>query len=425
LKERNFDPKYLTGFMKNKESGKTLPNLEDNTYQPGSTDSSVVGSSENSVYNISGNEAMLKSNYELLRVAGETARFGGWSLNKADNKVLWSDVVAEIHGEPAGYTPTLEEAINFMVPEWTTKIRASIHDCVTNGIPFDEEMQIKDRQENLVWIRVTAKAVKNQAGEISGLQGSIQDITEQKVVKNSLMESENRLRELNATKDKFFSIIAHDLRSPFYTIMGFCSILSEQVKAKDYEGVDEYAEIIQKSSQKAMDLLKNLLEWSISQTGRMVFNPENLDVYLLLHETIELLKDSARQKSISIELKSPQDIYFTADKAMLSSVLRNLLSNAIKFSRLNGSIILSVDLREDEILFAVSDNGIGMNDTERAKLFRIDEAHATKGTRKEEGTGLGLILCKEFVTKHGGNIWVESEPGNGSTFFFTLPDSPN
>lgn len=411
--------------MKNKESGKTLPNLDDIKNQSDSIAFSADGSSENSDCENSGNEAMLKSNYELLRVAGETARFGGWSLNTADYKVQWSDVVAEIHGELPGYVPTMEEAINFLVPEWTHKIQTCINDCIVNGIPFDEEMQIKDRQDNLVWIRVTAKAVKNTDGKITGLQGSIQDITERKVAENSLQESENRLRELNATKDKFFSIIAHDLRSPFYTIMGFCSILTEQVRAKDYEGVDEYAEIIQKSSQKAMDLLKNLLEWSISQTGRMVFNPENLDIYLLLHETIELLKDSARQKSISIELKSPQEVYFTADKAMLSSVLRNLLSNAIKFSRLNGSIILSVEIRDHDILFSVTDNGVGMTDTERLKLFRIDEAHATKGTRKEEGTGLGLILCKEFITKHGGNIWVESQPENGSTFYFTLPNSPD
>jgi PAS domain S-box-containing protein len=407
--------------MKNKESDTTLKNLENNTNLPYGINCPPGDSSECSVSESNPNEEILKSNYELLRVAGETARFGGWSLNIAENKVVWSDVVAEIHGENPGYAPTREEALNFAAPEWASKIKSVINDSIASGVPFDEELQIINRSKNLVWVRVTGKAVTDREGKIVGLQGSMQDISERKKAESSLLESEKRLRELNATKDKFFSIIAHDLRSPFYTIQGFCSILSEQVRAKDYEGVDEYAEIIQKSSQKAMDLLKNLLEWSISQTGRMVFNPENLDIYLLLHETIELLRDSAKQKSISIELKAPQEIYFTADKSMLSSVLRNLLSNAIKFSRLNGSITLAVEAKDNEIMFSVRDNGIGMNDAERAKLFRIDEAHATKGTRKEEGTGLGLILCKEFINRHGGKIWVESEPEKGSTFFFTIP----
>lgn len=409
--------------MKSKESDKALKTLENNTNWPDSINRPLVGSSDSFVDKNTRSEEILKSNCELLRVAGEIARFGGWSLNLAENRVQWSDVVAEIHGENPGYTPTREEALNFAAPGWADKISSVVNDCIANGTAFDEDVQIINRSKNLVWIRVTGKAVTNQEGEIVGLQGSMQDVTERKRSDNSLLESEKRLRELNATKDKFFSIIAHDLRSPFYTIQGFCSILSEQVRAKDYEGVDEYAEIIQKSSQKAMDLLKNLLEWSISQTGRMVFNPENLDVYLLLHETIELLRDSAKQKSISIELHAHQDIYFTADKAMLSSVLRNLLSNAIKFSRLNGSITLSAEEKDNELLFSVSDNGIGMNDTERAKLFRIDETHATKGTKKEEGTGLGLILCKEFITRHGGKIWVESEPEKGSTFFFTIPEN--
>ncbi len=226
---------------------------------------------------------------------------------------------------------------------------------------------------------------------------------------------------LNAEKDKFFSIIAHDLRNPFNAIIGFSSLLTEKIQEKDYEGIEEFAEIIQDSSERAMALLMNLLEWSRSQTGRIIFKPELFDIQDSISEATELLKASAKQKSIAITSKISCNITATADKAMLSTIFRNLVSNAIKYTYPGGEIVIAAELELDRLKFSISDNGVGIKKDLLEKLFRIDENHSTTGTEDEKGTGLGLILCKEFVEKHGGKIWVESEVGEGSMFCFTIP----
>jgi signal transduction histidine kinase len=249
----------------------------------------------------------------------------------------------------------------------------------------------------------------------------LKDIAERKHAEEVLKEREARLRELNATKDKFFSIIAHDLKNPFNTILGFSNLLSEQLKEKDYEKIEEYAVHIQSSSKRVMDLLLNLLEWSLSQTGLIEFNPGNIEIDTIINDVIELSENSAKQKSIAIKSEVPDSILVFADKAMISLILRNLVSNAIKFTNPGGMIIVSAELRIGELIISVSDNGIGIDKNTIEKLFLIEENNSTTGTQNETGTGLGLILCKEFVEKHGGRIWVESEPGKGSAFRFTLP----
>jgi signal transduction histidine kinase len=236
-----------------------------------------------------------------------------------------------------------------------------------------------------------------------------------------ISELNQKLNQLNITKDKFFSIIAHDLRSPFNAIVGFSEILSEQIREKNYENIEEYALIIQNSSQRTMDLLKNLLEWARLQTGKIEFTQVDFLLNDLLKETIDLLNDAASLKSIQIINTLNQEITIHADKSMIGSVLRNIISNAIKFSNPGGDIKISTQERENEIIFSISDNGIGISQEDQSRMFRIEENFSVKGTQNEKGTGLGLILCKEFIEKHGGKIWFESEEGVGTTFYFTLP----
>jgi signal transduction histidine kinase len=236
-----------------------------------------------------------------------------------------------------------------------------------------------------------------------------------------IKESEIKLRELNATKDKFFSIISHDLKSPFSSVIGFSKLLMEQIKNKDIEGIEKHANFVLKSSNKAMDLLLNLMEWTRSQTGRMEFKPVYFDLVLSINKIILLYVDIAGQKSITIKHILPQKASVYADNAMISTVLRNLISNAVKFTMPGGEIIVSAMEKQNEIIFSVSDNGVGISEKSIKKLFRIDQSYSTAGTKEETGTGLGLILCKEFVEKHNGKIWVESEEKKGSTFYFTLP----
>ena len=247
------------------------------------------------------------------------------------------------------------------------------------------------------------------------------DITERVLEEKLLKENEARLHELNATKDKFFSIIAHDLKSPFNSILGLSNLLMIQIQEKNHEGIEKYAEIIQKSSHHALDLLTNLLEWSRSQSGRMDFNPEYFDICALVNDVIKVSGDFARQKSIILSTELLHTVIVFADKAMVSTIMRNLISNAIKFTNTSGKILISSEQKQDELIISVSDNGVGIKKEEIENLFRIDKSYSTLGTQKEKGTGLGLILCKEFMEKHGGKIWAESEEGKGSKFKFSMP----
>jgi signal transduction histidine kinase len=246
-------------------------------------------------------------------------------------------------------------------------------------------------------------------------------MTSRKKAEEALRENEIRLNELNASKDKFFSIISHDLKSPFNSILGFSELLVEKIQNKDLEAIEEYALIIQKASTRAMDLLLNLLVWSRSQTGKMEFKPENIEIGSLINAATDLLTDTAKQKSITISNEGQQNVIVFADKAMISTILRNLISNAIKFTFPGGKVVISAEQKKNEIEITVIDNGIGIKKEVIRKLFHIDESYSTTGTQNEMGTGLGLLLCKEFIEKHGGKIGVESEEGKGSTFCFTIP----
>ncbi len=237
-----------------------------------------------------------------------------------------------------------------------------------------------------------------------------------------LKQQTKELEELNATKDKFFTIIAHDLKSPFNSIMGFSEMLVEQVKDKAYDGIEKYAEIILQSSQKSVDLLMNLMDWARSQTGKMEFIPEYFELVGFIKEITPLFDNIAGQKAITIKKDLPPNAFVYADQAMINTVFRNLISNAIKFTQPEGEITISVVEKPDKLTVAVKDSGVGISKDRIEKLFRLDETYSTPGTNNEKGTGLGLILCKEFIEKHGGKIWVESTPGEGSIFIFTIPN---
>jgi PAS domain S-box-containing protein len=294
-----------------------------------------------------------------------------------------------------------------------------ISDLATTGSVTENEYIFRKKSGKLFPGLITSQIIKinNEDCMIS----VVNDITVRKNAELKLKNSEASLRELNATKDKFFSIIAHDLRSPFNGILGFSEILKEQIKQNNYDGIEEYAEIINKSSEKAMDLLTSLMEWSKSQTGRIQFNPSFIDLAPLMNSTVDLLKTSSKQKLLKISMHIPDNIIIYADKAMIEAVLRNIISNAIKFTPQQGSIKISVEEQAQDFLVSVTDNGIGIEPDNLEKLFRIDQSHSTLGTDKESGTGLGLILCKDFIDYHQGKIWAESKQHVGTTILFSLP----
>ena len=245
-----------------------------------------------------------------------------------------------------------------------------------------------------------------------------------------LAASYMKIIKLNSIKDQFFSIIAHDLKSSLNTMLGFSELLNYKFEKYDIEKRKHFFGMIHAGIQNTYKLLENLLLWSRSQHGSIKFSPEKLNLYLLSYEIIELFMQSFNNKDINIKNKIHERIFVNADKDMLSTTIKNLISNAIKFTPKGGNIEIgyvetrrAVETRHGVSLHEiyVKDNGIGISKKNQKKIFDIGKNISTKGTENESGTGLGLIICKEFVEKHKGRIWVESEIGKGSKFAFTIP----
>ncbi len=295
----------------------------------------------------------------------------------------------------------------------------------------DIETRYKTKSGSEVPVSFSASVLKNSFGELEGVIFVGKDIRERKEAEAKINEyiaklkqSELSLKELNASKDKFFSIIAHDLRNPFSAVLGFSEILSNDVKQLSKEEIEEFASHLYKQSKTIFDLLENLLTWSRVQTGRMQYNPANFSISQCIENVADVYESVAQKKGIVIEYCKDEEIVF-ADEDMIFTVIRNLVSNAIKFTKPGGKICVELKKQNDFIELIVADTGIGVSGNDIEKLFKIDIQHSTIGTGDEKGTGLGLILCKELVTLNGGKISVESKLGQGTKFFFTVQRSKN
>ncbi len=270
----------------------------------------------------------------------------------------------------------------------------------------------------------------NQAEELNKTNSLLEErqeqIEEQRVEllaqKESLIEVNNELHDLNSTKDKFFSIIAHDIKNPFNAVLGFTGLLEENFQEWDDERKLEVVNLINTSAKNLYELLENLLQWSRSQSGLIEFKPQKILLKDTFSNAIGLFKESANAKNIEMGFTFPEiELEVYADRNMLDAIMRNLISNAIKFTNTGGKVHLFAETRNKFAIVKVTDNGVGLSPEIQEQLFEIDKHTSTYGTNNESGTGLGLILVKEFVTKHGGAIGVESIIGKGSTFYFTLP----
>mgnify|MGYP003624971355 CR=1 FL=1 len=251
----------------------------------------------------------------------------------------------------------------------------------------------------------------------------VKDLLEEELTRQKIQieEQKKELETLNATKDKFFSIIAHDLKNPFASLIGASDFLVSSSNDLSKEQMANFLNIINSSAKQGYRLLENLLEWSRMQTGIIAWQPEQVDMWDLVNEVVNLLRGSAETKQIHLEARVNEDLSAFVDPNMINTVVRNLVSNAIKFTPRGGEVIVESKQLKGSIEITIRDNGIGIKADDIAKLFRIDEQLVQNGTENETGTGLGLILCKEFIDKHKGEIYVKSEPNKGSSFIFTLP----
>jgi len=245
-----------------------------------------------------------------------------------------------------------------------------------------------------------------------------------KILEKQVKDRTADLEKANASKDKFFSIIAHDLRTPFTGLLGLTQIFSENIGNFTQDEIKEGLDSLQKTAKTVYALLENLLTWSRLQRGIMEYFPQEIFLNEIAKYNLSLITANAKQKQITLRNLVREDTLMYADQDMINTVLRNLLSNALNFTHPGGSIEVSAKQVNDHVEVAVSDTGTGIDKEDVTKLFRIDVKHTRKGTAGEQGTGLGLTLCKELIEKNGGRIWVESEVGKGTTFRFTLPTLP-
>ncbi|MDO9037431.1 MAG: HAMP domain-containing sensor histidine kinase, partial [Lutibacter sp.] len=240
-------------------------------------------------------------------------------------------------------------------------------------------------------------------------------------MKDEIDGQSNKLKQLNSTKDKFFSIIAHDLKNPFNSIAGFTDLMIENNEIYDASKRLKFLKIIKGSTAKVSSLLDNLLMWANSQSDNLKFNAKNINLSHQVAGVISFLEIQAINKNITILNSVEKNVHVNADENMLDTILRNLISNAIKFTQPKGEIQIYSTLINDFVEITVKDNGVGMTDAEIAAIFSVNEISTSLGTSNEQGSGLGLILCRDFAESHGGKIWVESKVDEGSKFKFTLP----
>jgi len=237
------------------------------------------------------------------------------------------------------------------------------------------------------------------------------------------------LTELNASKDKFFSVLAHDLKSPFLPLLGWLDLLSEMVDTASPDKVKRTIEVTRRTAQNIYNLLENLLSWSKIQMKRIEYRPKELDLKMVIDLNMMLLGTVAFNKGIKLHNEVNQSIHVYADEDMLHTVIRNLVSNAIKFTAMGGEIVISATSQSvgnmPYLEVAVADTGVGISPNELAKLFRLDIYHTTLGTAQEKGTGLGLVMCKEMIEQNLGQIWIESEINQGTVVKFTIPLAQN
>lgn len=330
------------------------------------------------------------------------------AISKANNflSVIFGYKISELEGlvfNELEYSESIDEGTNL---NESTKVGSNERSS------FEKEYVKKDG--NVITCSVSSSLVRDDDDNPLYYIFHVLDVTDKITIRE-------KLKEANATKDKFFSIIAHDLKSPFNVLLGYSKILLENHQKLDENKVNVGIRSIYKSAVNAYKLVENLLTWSRSQSGKLEFVPIEIKLNNIVLDTLESLNEAAEEKDIRIINNVSNLSSVFADSNMLATILRNLVSNAIKFTYKGGEVKIDEQEKDGFVIVSVSDTGIGMMSDLKKKIFLESEKTTTGGTENESGTGLGLILCKEFVEKHGGKIWVESEINEGSVFYFSIP----
>ncbi len=345
------------------------------------------------------------------------------------NEPEWTmNFVSQGSVELTGYSPeeliknktiTFNQVIH---PEDRKAVWETIQNALDKYISYELEYRIITKSGTMKYVWERGQGFYGDDGILDHIEGFLTDISDKKKFEQELKESEESLKILNASKDKFFSIIAHDLRSPLNSFLGLTQIMAEELPDLTMSQVQEIAVQMSKSARNLNRLIENLLQWSQIQKGAISFTPAFFELKPLVDECIEMMQENAKIKGIDIYVNIPDKLEVYVDSNIIKSVVRNLVSNSLKFTSDGGKVTLFTTAdKYRNVTFSIRDNGIGMNKTMIDSLFMIDTHNNRKGTKDEPSTGLGLLLCREFVEMHGGRIWAESKEGEGSTFNFTIP----
>jgi len=271
----------------------------------------------------------------------------------------------------------------------------------------------------------TVKPIKNDAGEVITIICISKEITERKRIEEELKSKNEELSALNATKDKFFMIVAHDLKNPLGNFRDITRLMRDSYNEFTNTEKRHFLDLMVRSANNLYSFFETLLLWSNSQRGIVPFYPVVIPIKTMVDDVFKSLDSQADAKKLSLINIIPDSIFITADPNMINTILKNLISNSIKFTRDEGQISVNISEAEDIITFSVADTGVGIKKEIHDKLFKIESNVTTPGTNKEKGMGLGLVICKEFVKKHEGEIWFETKTGKGTTFFFTIKNQKN
>jgi PAS domain S-box-containing protein len=371
---------------------------------------------------------------ERIRIEKELRRLRT-AIDQSPATIVITDTEGNIEYVNPGFSRitgyTLAEAIgqnprvlkSGLMPEYTYR---DLWAVISSGKTWVGEFINKKKSGEFYWESATITPVKDEDGKILSYIAIKEDISQRKKAEEALLRSEQEMRMINAQKDRFLSIIAHDLRAPFNILVNASEIVFQKFHELEEKDILMLLESIHTSASNTHGLLENLLLWSRSQLGRIELNLTLFDISKVVKEVADTLSGVARNKNIALVNEVQQHIYVYADRNMIMMIIRNLVSNALKFTPRDGTITIgdnkqgNGEVGAKMVEFFVKDTGVGMEPDKVVNLFRIDQNVSTEGTENEPGTGLGLILCREFIEKNGGSIRVISQPGAGSTFFFTL-----
>ena len=370
-------------------------------------------------------EEELKQVSTRLTLATRSGGVVVWDYDLVNNILLWDEQMYSLYGiRKVDFSCVYEAWLAGLHPDDVERIDAEIQMAIRGEKEFDTEFRVVWPDGSIHTIRALATVQKDNFGKPVRIIGTNWDITAQKQKEQEIKLKNQELEKVNAERDKFFSIIAHDLRGPLSGFMGLTEMMADE--STEFTETDKKAMTLDlgRSARNTFDLLENLLEWSQMDRGLTEFKPQRLDLMALVTECRNIVAESARKKMIELLVIIPNQTEVFADKNMVLTVIRNLLSNAIKFTPSGGEVSISAKPAENNrVLISVKDTGIGMSDQMRDNLFSVGANTMRQGTEGEKSTGLGLLLCKEFVQKNGGEIMVESEKNHGTLFSFTIPSA--